>query len=339
MIEKMPLFSSVLPGLRLVQDATSLTTMFTCPQKYLRQMIQGVGKGGASRHLVFGKALHSGLEMLHNNRWAGQGAEECLNAAMVAALSQSGWREVDGTWQPWRSTDKKKNVYTLMRTLAWYADDLARGEGGEIETLTLPGRTEERDLDRPATELFWQWKLPFQACTGEDYWLCGNIDRIVKWDDETWPLECKTTGSDIGDMFWNSWNPSIQIKTYDLGLAMTHPEWNCAGTLLEAHQIGVGFSRWARTPLRYAANTRDEWLGQIEAKLREAERWAKAADDAAGCVNTGEPHGKYFPDNYTACHGFGDGCPLRDVCRRGFEDRETLLASVPRQIWDPQHRE
>lgn len=331
------LFSKILPGLRLVQDATSLTALFTCPQKYFRQMVQGVGRGGASRHLVFGKAFHAGLEALHNARWAGQADEACLHAALRAALQSCGWRETDGSWQRWISQDAQKNTYTLLRALAWYADDLARGEGGQLETMTRELVDEYNEPVRlPATELSLTWELPFKAVTGESYWLVGNLDRVVEWDDERWPMEVKTTGADLGEKYWASWNPNVQIKTYDLLTANVHPEWELSGTLLEAHQVGVGFSRWARAPLRYAAATRDQWLQQIIAKLREVERWTEATRWPTSVRPT---EAAAFPDNYTACHGFGVGCPLRDVCRHGWLEREDLLRTVPRQVWNPLDRE
>lgn len=329
------LFSAEMPGLRLVHDATSLTTLWTCEQKFRRQMVEGVGRGGTSRHLVFGKAFHAGLEALHNARWAGQSAEECLNAAIKAALTQCGWRETDGSWQRWISQDRQKNAHTLLRALVWYADDLARGEGGQLDTMTITEQADPEDRETvhkfPATEVQLEWKLPFRAITGEDYWLVGNLDRVVEWDDERWVNEVKTTGADIGDRYWAGWDPNVQVKTYDLLTANARSGWSIAGTLLEAHQVGVGFARWARMPLRPAPN-REQFLDEIRLKLRVVEELTDAAELTEG------PPASVFPSNYTACHGYGDGCPLRGVCRRGWEEREEMLRTVPREVWDPQDR-
>lgn len=341
-----PLFSVKLPGLRLRHDATSLTAAWTCPQKYLREMVQGLRLAGGSKHLVFGQGLHAGLEALHNARWANKPAEECLNAAIKAALSTVGWRDGQGDdseWHPWMSADKKKNLHSLVRALVWYADDLARGEGGEINTWTINQGLAQLPLLKPATEVYWEAPLGVTAVTGEEYWLCGNLDRVVEWDGELWVLECKTTGSDISERYWEGWNPSIQVKTYDLGLSLAKPEWQLAGVAMEVHQVGVGFSRWVRMPLRYAAGLRDQWKVQIKDKLREIERWTEASQ-ALGTIHTGkplnllQPPASAFPDNYTSCHGFDGGCWLRPVCRRRWQERDELLAGMPRWVWEPSAR-
>jgi len=328
------LFSSQLPRLRLRWDATALTALWTCPQKYYRQMVQGVGRGGSSRHLVFGKGLHRGLEVLHNSRWIGASEEEGINAAIKAALTEVGWRDGE-EWNAWRSLDKIKNARSLIRALVWYADDLARGEGGEVKTWTIPVDPDLRG--RPATEVYSEVELPFRAVTGEAYTLCGNVDRYVEWDSDVWRMEVKTTKSDPSAFdggWWEGWNPSVQIKTYDLLDSLAHPEWAVVGTLLEAHQVGVGFARWSRMPLRYAEDTREQWLVEIEEKLREMEKWCQAcevSDDA-------RDDARQWPSNYTACHGFGEGCPLRSVCRRPWAEREKMLIGVERNVWDPKAR-
>ena len=336
-----PLFSQQLPGLRLGWDATALTALWTCPQKYYRTMVQGIGSSsGSSKHLLFGKAFHAGLEELHNTRYIGEKEkwaagfteDEALRRAVVAALEVAGWREADGSWQRWLSTDKVKNARTLVRALVWYADDLARGQGGELLTAT-------EDCE-PMTEVYTEVGLGLAAVTGEEYWLCGNVDRYVQWDDDLWRLEVKTTKSDPGGkQFIESWWPNVQVKTYDLLDGLAGRE--CAGTLLEAHQVGVGFARWCRTPLRYAAEQRQQWKAEVVAKLREMEHWVQAGQQS--CVYTGPENwlqAEAFPGNYTACHDYGDGCPLRFVCRQPWAEREAMVQSLwPKaEVWDPRRR-
>lgn len=91
-------FSSVVPRLQIVWDATSLKALMECPRKYLYSII--LGYKGTGVDIEFGGFFASAMEHYSKERLNGKGKE----ASTISTLRQtlrSTWRVGDNTAGPW----------------------------------------------------------------------------------------------------------------------------------------------------------------------------------------------------------------------------------------------
>jgi hypothetical protein len=92
------------------------------------------------------------------------------------------------------------------------------------------------------------------------------------------------------------------------------------GVIIDAVQLAVGFSRYARAFAFRTPGQIAEWLTDSVSYFRMAE---KMADQQS------------WPMNDTACDKFG-GCPFREICAADPSVRDLYLKSkFEQQIWDP----
>jgi hypothetical protein len=128
-----------------------------------------------------------------------------------------------------------------------------------------------------ALELHYALPLPFKAYTGENYILTGYFDEFVQDTEEGdyWVLERKHTTRTISDYYFYTYNPSVQIFTYDLVGSIMLPGKQLRGVIVEALQTAVTFSRPERHEIRRTPLQREHWAGVIEYWIRRAEQDAR----------------------------------------------------------------
>lgn len=302
-------FSKTLPNLQLYWDSTSLGYLKTCPRLYQLSMTAlepGVGfQARASNiHLLFGQVYHGALERYDHAKCDGKSHHEAEVMAVRWAL-QSTWK--DG--RPWDSDDKNKNRMTLIRTIVWYLDHF---EEDSLETIVL-------ENGKPAVELSFRYETDIKSVDGENFILCGHIDRLVKFYEKIYVSDRKTTKSTLGEHYFASFSPHNQFSGYTLAGKIVF-KTPVSGLIVDAAQVGVNFSRFERQIIPRDEEQLIEWYNDLFYWLHEAERYAR---------------NNYWPMNDTSCDKFG-GCVFRSVCSKSPRVRDLWLKSAfVQRLWDP----
>lgn len=278
----------------------------TCPRLYYYTIVLGWTPREQSVHLTFGLHYHAALEAYDHAKARGQSHEEATLAALRHALTIS-WNPA--LRRPWASDDKYKNRYTLIRTVLWYLDQFS---SDPFETVRLAS-------GKPAVELSFRMGLDYTTSSGEAYTLCGHLDRLATLDGVPKILDRKTTKSQLYPEYFLKYTPDNQFSTYFFA-AQTIYHIPVTELVVDAAQIAIGFSRFARGLVQRTPAQLEEWYHDLGYWLRTAEGYAAAGS---------------WPMNDKACDNYG-GCSFRSICSKSPETREQWLeASFSRRIWDP----
>lgn len=305
-------FSTLLPKLQLAWDSTSYGALKTCPRYYQYAIIEGRVYPGESPHLKFGIVFHSATEVYEKSRAEGQNH----NSALVLALRHA----IIETWdfstnRPWTSTEPTKTRETLLRSIIWYLDTF---QNDSLKTLILSD-------GKAAVELSFRFSINdltengFRASTGEEYILCGHLDKCVEFNEDLWIVDKKTTKAYLNTSYFANYSPDNQISLYSVaGRIIFNRE--IAGIIIDAIQVRVTGTRFRRQPIPRSTAQLEEWLTDLQFYLRMAEIYAT--------IN-------YWPQNDRSCGLYG-GCKFRPVCSSEPAARPDLLdALYTTRIWDP----
>lgn len=300
-------FSTQLPNLQLAWDSTSLGALKTCPRSYEEAIIKGHTRHTDNVHLLFGLHYHSGLECYDYCRATGMDHEDAVRAAVKKIMAD--------TWdfklnRPWNSDDKNKNRFNLLRTIVWYLEQF---KDDPVKTVILAN-------GKPAVELSFRFETSYKAVTtGETFLLCGHLDRMGVFQDQTYIIDRKSTKSDIqGADFFDRYSPDNQMSLYELagGIVYGLP---IRGVMIDAAQVLVTGSRFRRGFTYRTQEQRDEWYKDLEYWLNQAEGFAVKG---------------YWPQNDKACGLYG-GCPFRAICGKSPLVRDQWAKDYKTRIWDP----
>lgn len=307
-------------------DATSLTLFETCPRKYYYKMIEGWGRKTKSVHLLFGGWYATALEHYYKYRALGDTSEAALlkvvRETMVATwevelvvdpieyrLPQDLTEQTRelvrlGAGRPWQSDDSNKTRETLIRSIVWYVDQF---EDESIEIIHLEG-------GKPAVELSFKFELD------DGIVLCGHLDRLVRYADELFVMDQKTTKSTINSRYFDGFNPHTQMSLYTLAGQVVFGAL-VRGVIIDAAQIAVGFTRFERGFTFRSKEELDEFISDTRANIEEAHK----------CAARG-----YWPKRTTSCGDYG-GCEYRGICARSPKTRAMFLKGdfVKGEIWNP----
>lgn len=302
-------FSKEQPGLQLFWDSTSLGLLKTCPRKYYLKMIEGWSSRKEAVPLVFGIHYHDALEEYDRMRMNGKDHEEALLDIVHMMMKKTGIRTPEGKFIPWESGDSNRNRETLVRSVVWYLDQF---EQDPLEVVKLKN-------GKPAVEVSFKMELPIIHPKGDPYILCGHLDKVVDFGNETWILDHKTTKMGLSNYYFQQYDPNNQMSLYTFA-ANVVLEKKAKGVIVNAAQVGVNFTRFARRFSLRTAGQLDEWYKDLEVYLRQAEQYAQ---------------NNYWPMNDTACDKFG-GCEFLGICSSDPAMRERFLESdFSKKIWDP----
>lgn len=300
-------FSLKSPGLQLGVDSTSLGEFKQCPRKYQLSIIEGWQQRDTSVHLEFGIWLHHARELYESLRSKELGHEPALRAVLKAVLT---W-----TWDPalgrgWWSDHPTKNRKTLIQTVVWYLDAVAKDD--PLQTLQLAN-------GRPAVELSFRFDSGLSSRKGETIVLCGHLDRVASLGGEMFVVDIKTTGGSLGAYFMAGFSPDNQMSLYTVAGRVVY-ELPVAGVIIDGIQVGAGFARFQRGPVLRTPQQLDEWLEDVSWWIRQMEACADA---------------QHWPMNDKACGLYG-GCQFRGVCSRTPGARQQWLqAAFVQRVWDP----
>jgi|SRR5579863_1087163 len=313
-------FSILNPNLQLYWDSTSLGALETCPQYYDYTIRQGLIPRGLEKvDLFFGRMYQLGRELYDRARASGIEHEQAV-LSMVRSILIATWDKRLG--RPWTSDDPTKTRETLIRALVWYHDQFA---DDDLETVILA-------TGEPAVEHSFRFSTGIESTDGEDFWLCGHLDRVARSraTGRKAIIDHKTTRGQIGSAYFERYSPDTQVSIYDIAgeVAMHEP---IPDFIIDVAQLGATFARFQRGVIHRTPAQRDEWWAHFGIKMLEAQIYAR--------TNT-------WPQNPKACNAYSSynedfdrwirGCPFKPVCGADPAVRPAILAAAyDRRVWDP----
>lgn len=314
-------FSQKLPRLQLAVDSTSLGLFKDCPRKYYYSIILGYQPKTESVHLTFGLLMHGSAERYHHKKAEGLSHDDAVDFVVDWLLKETWNKQLN---RPWDSGDSYKNRFTLLRTVVWYLDKY--GDNDALETVILAN-------GKPAVELSFSFPLGYTSqYTGQEFQMCGHLDRLATLNGVPYIPDVKTSKNDIGPRFWQNHDPSNQFGTYLLAGQIV---WKLPvkGLIVDACQVQVGDSRFDRKLI-----TKDQ--AQITEFHQSVIRWVKRMEEAAleadGLANPEEA----YPMNETSC-GKYNGCDflVGGICTKSPASRQKWLdEKFKLRVWDPLQR-
>lgn len=301
-------FSQKLPTLQIYVDASSLTEFKICPRRYYYSIVMSRQPMMESIHLTFGILLHKAAELYHIRRFTKGEVHADALREVIRWLMKATWdRETN---RPWTSGDKYKNRFTLVRTVVWYLD---KYQEDELRTAILKD-------GQPAVELPFTMDTGYTAFTGEEFILCGKLDRIVTFKSDYYVADIKTTQSTIGDYYFKKYTPDNQVTIYSLAGSVSF-ELPIQGLIIDGCQIAIEFSRFERGLIERTEEQLIEWQEELGYWLVNMNQCAE---------------NNSWPRNDSACNLYG-GCPFRTVCSQRNPDaaQKVIEGSYRERIWDP----
>lgn len=162
----------------------------------------------------------------------------------------------------------------------------------------------------------------------------GHIDRVVHFGDEVFVLDYKSSkypltlewvqGFDRSTQFFGYFTAAAILASQPNFVFPAHP----AGVIVDALQLQVNATRFARFPLRYSQSVANEFLENLEAFVRcKAEPAARL--------------GLYPTEAESECNAYrradgSGGCEFRKICNAPPVARERELEqNFTRSTWDP----
>jgi hypothetical protein len=301
-------FSQKLPTLQTYVDASSLNEFKICPRRYYYSIVLGKQPMEESYHLTFGILLHKAAELYHLYRFTEQLEHEDALRKVVRWAMQASWDKEAN--RPWTSGNDNKNRYTLIRTIVWYLD---KYQEDELRTAILKD-------GRPAVELSFSIDSGYTAFTGEEFTLCGKLDRIVTFKSEYYVADIKTTQSTLSDYYFRKYTPDNQVTMYSLAGSWAF-DIPVQGVIIDGCQIAITFSRFERGLVERTEEQLVEWHEELG-------HWLNRMN---GCAER-----NVWPRNDSACGIYG-GCPFRTVCGQRNPDaaQRVIEGSYRDRTWDP----
>lgn len=299
-------FSTSLPALQTAWDSTSLGALKRCPRYYQYYIVEGyTTRGELAVDLKFGLIYHAALERYDHARLAHANHDEALAKSIQYALEQT-WDSALA--RPWASGDSNKNRFTLLRSIIYYLDTF--GENDPFQTIELAN-------GKPAVELSFRLSLDYSShLTGEQFMLCGHLDRMVQADGQIYIMDRKTTKKTLNDYYYEQFSPDNQFTLYTFagGIVYNVP---LRGIYVDAAQIMVEDTRFERRQIGRTQSQLEEWHRDLGFWLTTAQLHARAG---------------HWPQNDKACFG----CTFREICSRPESVRkEWLDAKFTKRVWDP----
>ena len=315
-------FSPELPTLQLAWDSVSLGVLKECPRKYELAIVRGWCSRQAAVDLEFGIFMHSGRERYYHALASGAGHVRAQRETLDWLLTATWDGELDRPWQG----DQYKNRFTLARSFVWYTEQW--GERDPLEQVFLAN-------GKPAVEVSFRFELdygPGGSCrwpkcdcagndckyegTGEKFSLCGHLDRLVRFNGSQWVSDLKSTRHTLDSSYFQQFTPDNQFSLYSIAAKIVCAE-PTSGVIVDAVQVAVGFSRFARGLVQRSEAQLEEWLRGLKVLLGQAESYARD---------------NFWPQNDKACFR----CQFRSVCSKSPSIREAWLkADFVQKIWNP----
>ena len=290
-------------GVQFAWDSTSLALYKTCPYKYKLKMIDQWDLKITPPPLAFGIYIHRIFQTWFQLTAINMDKQTALlRCVRLAGLL--------GETLP--SGDSARQKEQLIRTTVWYIEQFWEDTA---ETVILAD-------NKPAVEF--SFTLPLFEDNNEQIYLCGHIDRLVRFSGKTLAADYKTSKYQLDDKFFRKFKPITQFPIY---VAATHIIAEATqevpgtdGLLVDGIQLGVNYNRYARRIIPFTLEEIEEYIHDMEYWIRNARLASQAG---------------HFPRNEESCGQYG-GCEFLDICNKPPALREKYLKGhFTKKTWDP----
>lgn len=286
--------------LQFAWDNTSLSALMKCPYYYKLTIIDGWRKREESIHLTFGKHFADAMERYHKLRAEGRNHEDAVDEVVSRALIDS---------YGMNSDDPNKNRETLIRTIVWYFEEYKEDS---CTTVIL-------DNGAPAVELSYKFESGIPDPSGGEYLLTGHLDRMVEFGGDKFVMDQKTTKLALGSYYFAQYDLDTQMSGYTFA-GRTLFNIPVSGVIIDAAQIMVGFTAFARGITMRSVGQLEEWHENTANWLGLAERFADT---------------QVYPQNRQSCGNYG-GCAFKNVCNKDPAVRQHFLETdFEKRFWNP----
>ncbi len=297
--------SPFLPGtnIQYAWDSTSLGDLKRCARLYYYNMIAGWASKEESIHLRFGIEYHQALHDYELSRAAGVKHDDAVFDTTRALLLRT---------TEFNPEHKSKTRENLVRSVVWYLEQFR----DDVATTVILSD------GKPAMELSFRFELDW-GTKDHPYLLCGHLDRVVNYVEETFVMDRKTTTLYLGDYYYNQFEPNNQMTLYTLAskVVLNAP---VKGVIIDAASIQEDYTKFGRTITYRTQDQLEEWLFDLRYWFALAEQYAVA---------------NYWPMNDTSCDKYG-GCKYRQICNKSPSVRERFLEGTFNKLteeerWNP----
>jgi hypothetical protein len=307
MTQKMLSFGA--DGVQFAWDSTSISLAQTCLRKYQYKMLEGWQSASLSVHLRFGQHYASALEHFYKRTALGEDFEDALRAIVEEVLEATWDRTTDEDGNetggaPWDSLHNLKTRENLVRTIVWYIDHFEEDPAPVV--ILSDGK--------PAVE------HSFALPVDNGLIFSGHIDRLVNYQSHVFVMDQKTTTSTLSPYYFDQFKPNVQMSMYSFAGKIIYGS-PIKGIIIDAAQIAVGFSKFARDMTFRTEEELTEWYDSSMYWIEQAQRATRE---------------NYFPMNPASCGNYG-GCEFRKICSKTPEFRKPFLEGnfEKGERWDP----
>ena len=307
-------------------DSTCITTILECPQRYKYRIIDGwaTKNPNTAVALVFGILFHYGIEQWHRAKARGEDYHTSCDSAIRSTLTKTEHGRVlvdqlptDEDIQQQRTEEdeddgislrnsKIRTRYHLLRALVWYFENY-RHDTLEVFHLAT---------GEPAVELSFRVPVGIELSNGTELLLSGHMDRVVRFNDQLFVADVKTTKS-ISRQWAAGFDLSHQMTGYIIGgnIALGEP---VAGAIIDGAALQIGGAKFGRHFTYRTKSQMAEYMRLLQHVAGQAEQYA---DDG------------FYPLNTSACMF----CEFKDVCRQPPEQRDRTLDYLfeRKEAWNP----
>lgn len=316
--DKLPKSVAMQPALSVV-DSSKMQQYMDCPREFFFRYVLNWDTQTKSHHLVFGEAIHRGLEHLLLNGYnldsvetAYQIGKEYYREELPDSLNDQG-----------RYPKIPEAIPQLLADyIRQYPDDLSRFEVLYTEVAGSVPIAENRSIHY-------------------------RLDAIVK-DRETnriWALEHKTAGR-FGRTWVDQWYMKMQVFVYTHVLYSLFDPEEVEGVMInglclaKATKADLAKDRLVKTefmrvPICKPVDLMDDWLWHIN------DWYSKIEDDMHGlkCAREEDRVLKTFARNTESCTKYF-GCPYLDYCSAWSNPLgKQMPLEYNERIWNPSDRE
>lgn len=285
--------SARVPNLELVWSSTTLGTLKECPRKYQYSILEGWATRGENIDINFGWLYHGALERFQRQLALGASRLEAMIFSIRWTMIEAAPKLLANPSE----TAANKSLPNLIRSIVWHCDNF---EHDVLEQIIMYD-------NEPAVELSFVIDAGIRSASGEDFQFSGHLDRLIRFNGNTYWHDYKTTKTTLGDNYFEQFNPDNQASLYTLASKVAF-DVPTLGGIIDAAQIAVGFTRFGRKPINRTQGQLDEWIRDTRMYLAQAEVYAVT---------------NHWPMNDKACFR----CNFRDICSKDPRVRQAFLKS------------
>ena len=276
-----------------IQDSTKIQTYLDCPRRYFYEYVLGWQLIGTNIHLIYGSALHAGLEHIkrHNHELVDPIRRKAVAAEAFTLFTEVYKKEMETNTDD-AAFHKTKNPMTAMNAFLDYVEHYKKEPVNVLYT-EVYGQVlinEEGDT------------LHYKIDVIEDFDVVNNLRQIRAMDHKT--------SSQFSRQWIDSWALSFQMQTYIHVLYSAFQPERVWGVVVNGIKPQDGKpTEFFRVPVQKTMDMMNVYLWHANEYVDNIKRDFNRLHECSPADNILQA----FPQNPQSCTKYF-GCPFRDFC-------------------------